>query len=158
MTRRTKMLTTKSMTAARQLVVILGAVFFASSAPATDNALHGLENSFTELVYSLSRSIVTVEASRRMPSSRFGSPADETYTKEYATGVVVDSGGLILVPARSVLGRDRIMVRFDNQIVSAELIGVDYQTLDGAAVAGAAIGAASALIARNKRNKVLQEG
>jgi len=126
--RHTKMLTMKPMTAARQLVVILGAVFFASSAFAVDSSLHGFENSFTELVFGLSRSIVTVEASRRLPFSRFGSPTDETYTKEYTTGIVVDSGGLILVPARPVLGRDHITVRFDNQVVSAELIAVDYQT------------------------------
>jgi len=126
--RHIKMLTMKSMTATRQLVLILGAVFFASGASASESSLHGLENSFTELVFGLSRSIVTVEASRRLSTSRFGSPADETYTREYATGVVVDSGGLILVPARPVLGRDRITVRFDNQVVSAELIAVDYQT------------------------------
>ncbi len=122
------MLTMFPMTAARKLLLVLGAVFFFSNAAAVDSSLHGLENSFTELVFNLSRSIVTVEASRRMPTNRFGGPADETYTKEYATGVVVDSGGLILVPARPVIGRDRIIVRFDNQVVPAELIAIDYQT------------------------------
>jgi serine protease DegQ len=116
------------MTAARHLIVILGAVFFASGAAAADSPLQGLEDSFTELVFGLSRSIVTVEASDLMPTSRFGRPTDETYTKEYTTGVVVDSGGLILVPARPVIGRERITVRFDNQVVSAEVVAIDYQT------------------------------
>ena len=128
MVRRIKMLRLCPMTAARLLIAVFGAVFFASSGSAVDGSLHGLENSLTELVFGLSRSVVTVEASRRLPASRFGGVADETYTKEFTTGIVVDSGGLILVAARPVLGRDRLTVRFESQSMTAELVAIDFQT------------------------------
>jgi S1-C subfamily serine protease len=117
-----------STTAARLLLSIFSAVFFSSVAPAQDSQLLGLESGLTDLVFRASRSVVTVEASHRLPTSRFGSAADESYAKELATGIVVDTGGLILVAARPVLDKDRIGVRFEGRLVPAELVAIDFQT------------------------------
>jgi S1-C subfamily serine protease len=122
------MLTFFTPAAARFLVVLLSAVFFGSTVVADEASLNGLESGLTDLVYRLSRSVVTVEAARRLPTSRYGSTVDETYQKEMTTGIVVDSCGLILVAARPVLGYDRLTVRYESRAVAAELVAVDYQT------------------------------
>ena len=114
--------------AARFSIVLLSAAFFTFGTAAGQSSLDGLETGLTDLVYRLSRSVVTVEASRQLSAARFGSAIDETYQKETTTGVVVDSSGLILASARSILGFDRLIVRYEGRSVPAELVAVDYQT------------------------------
>jgi|GEM_PF-508854 len=128
MTKRTKMLTFFAPAAARFQAVLLSAAFFGSTVVADEASLNGLESGLTDLVYRLSRSVVTVEAARRLPTSRYGTTVDETYQKETTTGIVVDSGGLILVAARPVLGYDRLTVRYESRTVAADLVAVDYRT------------------------------
>ena len=108
--------------------MILSAVFFAVSDGVTQTALDSLEAGLTDLVYRLSRSVVTVETSRTVSVGRFGTNVDETYEKHTTTGIVVDSNGLVLVAARPVLGCDRLTVRYENRSVTAELVAVDFQT------------------------------
>ncbi|MCX6833956.1 MAG: S1C family serine protease [candidate division Zixibacteria bacterium] len=118
----------KTTTAARFTLVILSAVFFAAGGVVAEASLDSLESGLTDLVYRLSRSVVTVEASRAISISRFGTHVGGTYEREIATGIVVDSSGLILVAARSVLGYDRLTVRYESRSVTAELVAIDYQT------------------------------
>ncbi|MEW5795396.1 MAG: S1C family serine protease [Candidatus Zixiibacteriota bacterium] len=114
--------------AARIASVLLSAAFFACGDSAAQSSLDGLESGLTDLIYRLSRSVVTVEASRQLSAARFGAGIDETYQKETTTGVVVDSNGLILAPVRSVLGFDRLTVGYEGRSVPAEIVAVDYQT------------------------------
>jgi len=118
----------KLSTAARFCTVLLSAVFFSLSGALAQESLNSLESGLTELVYRLSRSVVTVEASRQVPTSRFGSTVDQTYRRETTTGIVMDSNGLVLVAVRPILGYERLMVRYENRTVAAELVAVDYQT------------------------------
>jgi S1-C subfamily serine protease len=116
------------LTAARFCTVLLSAVFFAPTGAAGQASLSNLENGLTDLVYRLSRSVVTVEASRQVPTSRFGSSVEQTYQKETTSGIVVDSNGLVLVAIRPIIGYERLMVHYENRTVAAELVAVDYQT------------------------------
>lgn len=116
------------MAAARSALVILSAVFFAAGSVAAGTSLDSLESGLTDLIYRLSRSVVTVEASHAVSVSRFGARVGETYERDITTGIVVDSGGLVLVAARSVLGYDRLTVRYEIRAVAAELVAIDYQT------------------------------
>ncbi len=115
-------------TAARFCTVLLSAVFFSLSSLSAQESLDNLESGLTDLVYRLSRSVVTVEASRQVPTSRFGSAVDQTYRRETTTGIVVDSNGLVLVAVRPILGYEHLMVRYENRTVPAEMVAVDYQT------------------------------
>ncbi len=117
-----------TLTAGRFLIAVSAAVFFAATGRAADSSLWNLENGLTELVYRLSKSVVSVEVSQLLPTSRFGGVTDETYAREHTTGIVVDSGRHLLVAARPVLGRDKIVVRTGEKAVPAELVAVDYQT------------------------------
>jgi len=118
----------KALSAAGSALVILSAVFFSAGGIAAQTSLDGLESGLTELIYRLSRSVVTVEASRSLSVSRFGMHVGEAYASEATTGIVVDSGGLVLVAARPILGCDRITVRYENHAVRAELVAIDFQT------------------------------
>jgi serine protease Do len=118
----------KTIAAARFTLVILSAVFFAASGVVAETSLDSLESGLTDLIYRLSRSVVTVEASRAISISRFGTHVGGTYEREITTGIVVDSGGLVLVAARSVLGYDRLTVRYESRAVAAELVAIDFQT------------------------------
>ena len=128
MHKHTKTIMRRIPTAARFSTVLLSAVFFAFSGVNAQESLNGLESGLTDLVYRLSRSVVTVEASRQVPTSRFGSAVDQTFRRETTTGIVVDSNGLVLVAVRPILGYEHLMVRYENRTVPAELVAVDYQT------------------------------
>ncbi len=110
------------------LLVSFTAVFFAPSAPAADSSLARLETGLTDLVYSLTRSVVTIETSQRITSRSFGTVSDETYARELTTGIVIDTNGHILVAARPVLAKDKITVRWGDSSVDAEIVAIDYQT------------------------------
>lgn len=110
---------------------LVGAVFFlgglAAGVSAGDSSLIVLEDRFNDLVYRSSRSIVTLES---VINSRSGADRGmgETIHSLISSGVVVDSLGGILVAASSVVGRDRLSVHFENQVVPVNLVGIDYHT------------------------------
>ena len=114
--------------AARGLILAATpAVFFSQIALAGDPQLRLLESSINDLILDLSRSVVTIEASEKAPR-RLGGPSDQTYATVVSSGIVVDSMGHILVAARSVVGKDQVVVRFDDHSEVARLAAVDYQT------------------------------
>ncbi|MEA3296649.1 MAG: S1C family serine protease [candidate division Zixibacteria bacterium] len=107
---------------------ILMAVFFTISAFSADSSLYSIETNLSELIYKVSRSVVTVEVSRHVQGSVLEGAANEAVYRLISSGIVVDSAGHIIVKASSVAGRERITVAFEDQTVSAKLIGIDYHT------------------------------
>ncbi|MBU8934217.1 MAG: S1C family serine protease [candidate division Zixibacteria bacterium] len=107
------------------------AVFFlfglATGVSANDSSLTILEDRLNDLVYRTSRSIVTLES---ISNSRSGlhSGKHESVHRLISSGVIIDSMGGILVAASSVVGRDHLLVRFADQVISVQLIGIDYHT------------------------------
>ncbi len=119
------MLTSSSKTA-KVIVFTLGlAVFFSAPLTASDDPLNSLEASLGDLVYTVSRSVVTIESSRSVPSSAFGMPAGGALESHVASGLVIDDG-LVVAAASSIYGHDRYSVSFDNKTVAASLVGIDY--------------------------------
>ncbi len=104
------------------------AVFFAGSAGAADSSLYNLENSLSELIYEISRSVVTVEATRSVPGDLLEGAADEAVHRLITSGTIIDSAGHIIVAAVTVAGYDQIVVRFEDHALPARLVGIDYHT------------------------------
>jgi serine protease Do len=113
-------------TAGKGVAPVLLAVFFSSVTLAGDIPLSSLENGMTELVYNLSRSVVSVECSRTVAAPSVGGSQGEVLRNVVSSGVVLDSEGTIVVAADLVAGQDRIMVDFDDQQMPARLVAVDY--------------------------------
>ena len=115
------------------------AVFFSAAGFAADSSLYSLETALNDLIYRLSGSVVTVEASK---SISFNSPdgADESVHSLVSSGIIFDTLGHVLVAAPSVIGRGRIMVYQNDRAVPAALIGIDYQTGLALLALGARIG------------------
>jgi S1-C subfamily serine protease len=126
MTKYTKMLTLVIRTVRKSVLLLALTVFFPSMITAGDSSLISLEAGISELIYQLSRSLVTVESFGRVSSSAGISPGDATLRSLVASGLIVDSSGHILVAAESVAGCDRILVGFDNRRVPAQLVAVDH--------------------------------
>lgn len=124
----TKMLMKVYLAALRMTLLVTLAVFFSPVAQVESFNLTRLEGDMSELVYSLSRSIVTVESSTRVESDYLSGAGEEAIHSLISSGIIYDTLGHILVDASSVAGRDRIAVRFENYIIPAELVGIDYQT------------------------------
>lgn len=122
------MLTKALSTALRITLLVSLAVFFSPAAKSVSFDLPRLEDDLSELVYSLSRSIVTVESFTHVESDFLPGAGEEAVHNLISSGIIYDTLGHILVDASSVAGRDRIAVRYDNYIVPAELVGIDYKT------------------------------
>ncbi len=122
------MLTTLLHAARRVLLAVTLAVFFSTGAFSADSSLANLGHGFNELIYVLSRSVVTVEASMAIPVSSFPLTGNEAVQHNVSTGLICDSSGHILVAAPNVIDRDRIIVRFDNHEIPARVAGVDYRS------------------------------
>lgn len=122
------MLTNRRMTAIGWALSLLLAVFFYRPSTAQENPLTDLESSLNDLVYRLSRSVVTIDASRRIPATQAGSPGDEALESVLSSGIICDTAGRVLTAASSVIGRERILVSFENRVAHAELLAIDYQT------------------------------
>ncbi|UCE25816.1 MAG: serine protease [Candidatus Zixiibacteriota bacterium] len=104
------------------------AVLFCSPILAQDSSLNMLESGLNDLIYRLSRSVVTVESFYPRPASiRSGAGGDALYNV-IATGVIFDSSGHVLTVASNVVNRSRIQIRFEDQTVPAEVQAIDYQT------------------------------
>jgi len=122
------MLTTFKMTVRKHLVLIFMAVFFSGSSYAVENPLSTLENGLNELIFNLSRSVVTVESSKRVPVTTFNGFRDEGLQRLVSSGIICDSVGHILVAAPMVIGQERIVVNLNNRLYTASLVGIDYYT------------------------------
>jgi S1-C subfamily serine protease len=121
------MLTSFFKTAKVLRLAICLAVFFSAAGFGADSSLYSLETALNDLIYRLSESVVTVEASKSVSfNSTDGS--EESVHSLVSSGIVYDSLGHVLVAASSVVGRGRIMVFQNNRAIPAALIGVDYQT------------------------------
>lgn len=111
------------------LIAVVLTVFFSSSpVHAADSSLTNLESGMSDLVYRLSRSIVTIESSCRVPSPTSAANSDDMVRKLVSTGVIYDSLGHVLVSAPMVIGQEYIAVRIGNEAVRAEVVAIDYHT------------------------------
>jgi serine protease Do len=99
------------------------AVFFSQTSAALERPLTSLESGMTDLVYDLSRSIVTVETFSRIQS---GLGRGEAIQNMVSSGIVCDSAGGILALAPFVVGKDRLQVEFEGVTVPARVVAVDY--------------------------------
>ncbi len=104
------------------------AVFFSGTVFAADSSLSLLEHGLNELIFRLSRSVVTVESSKPIPTKTARGQGGESVCRLISSGIVYDPAGHILVSAPAVAGQDQITVHFDDEAIPAELRGVDYQT------------------------------
>ncbi len=120
------MLTSLSRTAGKSLLMSFLAVFFSLDAAASDRPLTSIESGMNDLIYDLSRSVVTVECSRTLSGSSMSTGREESGRRYVSSGIVCDTLGHILVAGTTVAGKDRIMVSVDNQPVAAQLVGIDH--------------------------------
>ena len=95
---------------------------------AADSSLVPLESSLQSLISRLSKSIVTIEATKAVSQSLPSSKSDGQIMNLIASGIVYDTGGYVLAAATSVLGREDIHVVGAGRRVPAEIVGIDYQT------------------------------
>jgi len=116
------------MTAGKYILTLFLAVFFSSSCNASDGPLFSLEQNLTDLIFDLSRSVVTVEASQRVPAVELSGSSEEVMRSAVSSGIICDSSGHILVVAGTVVGRDRILVSFDSHSVPAVVVAIDNQS------------------------------
>ncbi|MBI5266863.1 MAG: serine protease [candidate division Zixibacteria bacterium] len=110
----------------KSITIIFSAVFFAGAAQAGDAPLQQLEAGLSNLIYRLSRSIVTVEATRPIPGMIPGSNG-LLIQSSVSTGLVYDSLGHILVAAESISGYGQIQVTGEDRSVPAKVVAVDYK-------------------------------
>lgn len=120
------MLTCYRMTARILALVVVWAVFSPAHSYAVDRPLTSLESGMNDLIYNLSRSIVTIENYRPGQSSVFG--GNELMENLVTSGVICDSFGHVLVSASAVVNHERLFVNFENHRYPATLIAVDYLT------------------------------
>jgi S1-C subfamily serine protease len=110
----------------KSILIIFATVFFAAAGHAGDAPLRQFETGLSDLIFRLSRSIVTVEATRRASTVAPGSDGLLVQTS-LSTGVVFDSAGHILVAAEAIAGYDQIQVTGEERSVPAKVVAVDYK-------------------------------
>jgi serine protease Do len=128
MDRFTKMIMLSSKTVRRLLCATIMAVFFSPTTRAVDSSLFTLEQGLSELVFRISRSVVTVEASSSLAPGPSRESNREIVRRLVSTGLICDSAGHVLVSAPAISGHDRITVVLDGYPMPAELVGIDYHT------------------------------
>lgn len=104
------------------------AVLFCSSTSGQESSLSVFERGLNDLIYQLSRSVVTVEVYYPQPAGATGSAADGAVFNLISSGLIYDSAGHVLTVASSIVGKPAIVVRFDDQALPAEVKGIDYRT------------------------------
>ncbi len=122
------MATRLSKAAKKITAVAFWAVFFSGTASGADTSLFRLESGLNELIYQLSRSVVTIESSTPVSPKAFRGHGDEVVQSLISSGIIYDLLGHILVAAPAVTGRERIVVRFGDEIIPAQMRGIDHQT------------------------------
>lgn len=114
-----------NMTVAKVLM-LFSAVFF-SSVHAQDSSLINLETGLNDLVYNISQSIVTIEATEPVYPNNYSGTANDPIYSCISTGLIFDTSGLVLTIAPSVIDRSQIFIRFEDKNIPAKLVGIDYQ-------------------------------
>lgn len=102
--------------------------FLSPAARSTESSLINLESGLNDLIYKLSQSVVTVEATTYLNSGFRGGKAESAVRSLISSGIVYDSSGHVLVAASSVFNSDGIIVKIDNLALPARCLGIDYQT------------------------------
>ncbi len=115
---------TRTKTAMKILMVFSLAVFLSPVVRAADSSLYALEANIGDLVYRLSRSVVTVESLSRSTAAGHSAPVQRVIS----SGIILDSAGHVLVSAASVMGYDRVLVSADNRMVPVEVVAIDHQS------------------------------
>ncbi len=121
------MLTRWYRTATRYLTISLCAVFFSTPSHSADSSLYKFEDGLNDLIYDLSRSVVTVEASSPLPWEVVSGTGETAIFDLVSTGLVYDSLGHILAAASTVIGRTQIIVRYEDRVATAIVAAIDYQ-------------------------------
>ncbi len=114
--------------AGKYALIAFWAVLFCSPILAQDSSLSMLESGLNDLIYRLSRSVVTVESFYPRPPDLRGNAGGDALYNVIATGVIFDSSGHVLTVASNVVNRSRIQIRFEDQIIPADVQAIDYQT------------------------------
>lgn len=118
----------ESWTAARKkLFVIFLAAVLATPVSADDSPLAQVSAGMHDLIYRLSRSVVSVEATRSVSGLLPGFPGQIVQSTS-STGLVCDSAGHILVNASSVIGYDQIQVAGEDRSLPGRIVAIDYQS------------------------------
>lgn len=111
------------------LLGLLLTVFFSLPLSAAEqSSLTNLESGLNELIYDLSRSVVTVEVIAPIYPDNLIGLTDEAVYSLVSTGLIYDSAGHIITGAGSVSGRTTIVVKFENIIKQARLMAIDHQS------------------------------
>ena len=114
---------------ARQLLWISClALFLSPRAGAFDSTLTIFESHLGDLVYQLSRSVVTVESLRSVSAPHSPIKSTELVQSHISSGLIVDSIGHILVAGASIDHCDRILVHYNGMTYEAVVRGIDYRT------------------------------
>jgi len=122
------MVTLSIRTAGISLLGLLLAVFFSATAPAADSSLTNLEKGLSELIFDVSRSVVTVESWQRVAGGSLRWSADEAVEHRISSGLICDSGNHVLVAAPMVAEYERIMVSSEHGQQPAGLVGIDFRS------------------------------
>lgn len=120
------MLTCYRLTARILTFAVIWAVLSPIHSSALDRPLTSLESGMNDLIYNLSRSIVTIENYRTGQASAYG--GNDLMENLVSSGVICDSFGHVLVSASAVAEHERLFVNFENHRYPATLIAVDYLT------------------------------
>lgn len=107
-------------------MAILLAALFTSHVAADDSPLAQVEAGMHDLIYRLSRSIVSVEATRAVSGVLPGFPG-QVIQSSSSTGLVCDADGHILANASAVAGYDQIQVTGEDRSLPARIVAIDYQ-------------------------------
>ncbi len=117
----------QSWTAARKkLFVIFLAAVLAPTVSADDSPLAQVSAGMHDLIYRLSRSVVSVEATRSVSGLLPGFPG-QIVQSTASTGLVCDTAGHILVSASSVIGYDQIQIAGEDRSLPGRIVAIDYQ-------------------------------
>ena len=116
------------MAARNTLLLCLLAVFLSQPLYSANQTLNSVGEGLSNLIFDLSRSIVTVETVERVYPGSAHLPIGEAVQKLASTGLICDSSGHILVAAKNVVGHDQIAVRFGDKLFPASIVAIDYHT------------------------------
>lgn len=110
------------------IITAILAVFFSAKSYAASEQLSSLEAGINDLIYDVSQSIVTIEATEQIYPNNYSQQDNEAIYSIVSSGIVYDTLGRVITLAQSVVGRSLIAVRYENEIVPAKIMAVDYQT------------------------------
>ena len=122
------MLTTLFSTARKAPLIFALAVLFSATAICADSSLVQLEDRINDLIYGISRSVVTVEVVEPQGAVSAGFSAIPAVHTLVSTGLICDTLGHIIVSASSISGHDVVTVRYDSRSLQARVVGIDYRT------------------------------